>query len=684
MYLTTSPKKSNIAQITAFKGLNAAKIVNVESLKNISRCKLDGLAQSLSEKAGADVVEIIDNTAKLIKPKNGVLTQIKELPLDIASYFSKKFHFQSDFLSRYSTKKEQKAFQLAANGFYEYGERFIKEGQELLGKAGEELKLGSCIATQCNEAESTICSKVQKDFVNLLDNDFKPGNSSYNTRDERTLVKFFTGLVSSLWLFLDFHNNSVRDGKVGKDTNKEAREKFAQEMKETAGETAAQFVTLGGLSGWVNNSTIAAPLLNAATSLFFRITSRLSSHKPLTPIKEKIESIFKPVSFNEFQEAAKKGEQINASPIAKKPKEKEKKKHILTFKNIAIWFGASVLGGYAIKFATPKAKQIAKDICNKIKTKPFVENIAGKVKELTQKHHDSIYEPIKMNAEQLGDFLEVLEDSGKNKLSKQIKDIYLKQLQETSEVALSECKKMTHIPFTKIPVSKKELFEIPFIPFKILKGAISFPYELVSKAVDGVMGKKLAKKATKDEALHIANLFRDFLEQKNKFANKSEQEFIEHYKKHLEKHWVNALNRVTRSNVDNTDIGKLTQIFGTTASIYFSCTDDYNRTMRQTNDKELAKHDARKRGVNKFAKIVTQLPIINIVNHALDIPYGKTLFGATVISMGVTFITEAVAHFLAGMPLKKLDTQEEYKEYQDKHKNGAMRWYYKLIDKITA
>ena len=120
---------------------------------------------------------------------------------------------------------------------------------------------------------------------------------------------------------------------------------------------------------------------------------------------------------------------------------------------------------------------------------------------------------------------------------------------------------------------------------------------------------------------------------------------------------------------------------GTFGSLYFAMTDEFNNTASQTGDKQKAEKDARLRGVNKIIRIATQIVIMNI-NNIFKIPYAQSILGAGVITAICTVLTDSISRTLSGMPYRKMD-KEELEEYYKEHKEGKLKGYYDMLDKLT-
>ncbi len=354
---------------------------------------------------------------------------------------------------------------------------------------------------------------------------------------------------------------------------------------------------------------------------------------------------------------------------------KDDKKHLLSFKNIALACLASIGAGFALR--------------NFKNTKTF-ENIKNSimnfepVKAATDKFKKATTGELLVDKKEFKNFANVLNDCKYKDMLQyyrgKIKDSYL--LKEDGKYYIGQYEKFAKIPLLNIEISKKELYSLPLAPLKIVKEIVTYPYKLVSSALEGlkVIDKPVPNKL--DNKANLVNTFLDFRKQAEKFdGNIESEEFLEHYAKHIEKNWLSSLNKETKSNVDNCNIGRLTALLGVFASIYFATTDDYNATLSQTGDVEKANKDARLRGVNKIIRTSVQ-NVVMCLNGLFKIPYGNSLIGAGAITAGVTLITDNISRVLSGMPSVKMN-KEQLEQYNKNKKEGALKWYYNALDKLT-
>lgn len=299
-----------------------------------------------------------------------------------------------------------------------------------------------------------------------------------------------------------------------------------------------------------------------------------------------------------------------------------------------------------------------------------------------QKYHNATTQDLYLTKAEIDNFASVLNKNGHKGMAK----YYLNKQQtltpnKDGKFFIGEYEKFTKIPLLNIEVSNKELYTLPLAPFKIAKEIIGYPYKLANNLLQGLgLIKKDEKKLEND--INLINTYLDFKKQAAKFNNKTDsKEFLEHYAKHIDENWYSALNKETKSNVNNCDIGKLTALLGVFTSIYFSTTDDYNATLKQTGDVEKANKDARLRGVNKIIRTSVQCVFLGL-NNLFKIPYSKSLLGVGVITAACTVLTDSVSRVLSGMPFRKMN-KEQLEKYNKDKKEGPLKGYYNALDKLT-
>ncbi len=636
-----------------FKGLNAGKISHLSLIEGLSKPKkgLDELYYTIYKKIPPDFIKSTPSGDFYTK-SNSILDTLTfpfvKLPKEAANFFTDKFNLKkSEKLIAYNNAKEKEAYERAMRGLLQNGDKFIDEFSN---------------DPECNK-------KVVEKFYGLFDNNLAPDKAHYNTAHERTIVKVVSGGTAALIMGNDFYNKAILNGKTEKEAKKSAKKKRTQELLESGQEALSQYFMLSALSGFVNNSPLAAPVINTLLSLLFRITSRLSTGRPLKRIKpDKNSQMADFVSMKEFMDSAKEGKNIEA----KKTIDKKNKKHLLCAKNILFACLASTVLGFSIKGIKS--------------TKAFSSFLnLESIKKLKDKYRKMTVGEVWVDKNEAFGFLKALGpefSDYKNFYSELFKKAFCdKNLVKDGKILLGEYEKTAAIPLFKVKASIRELLQVPLAPFKLITEFASYPYKAVHKILEGL---KIVKKPSEIKYKNDYNILNTYMAYKEKLKannNKIDENFVKEFSCYLEKNRISALNKETKSSLNNAAIGKTTQLLGTFASLYFAMCDDYNETLKQTNDTEKANKDARLRGLNKIIRMTTQIVFLKL-NDIFKIPYAKSLLGAGLITAVCTVLTDSVSRVLSGMPFRKMD-KAQLEQYNNSKKEGPLKNYYNLLDKLT-
>ncbi len=670
----------------AIKNFNikTGNIANIKAIRKIADCHIGGIYNSLSEKVSQDFLQVQGNNA-VYKKANSIVDTLtypfdkmpKEILNNVAEKFNIKSLYNSKMLVNYRQQCETEQTERALRGLLKHGEIFIKNAAG--DKTPEEIEKILCNNT-CSKPFKGICDDVTDEFYKLFDKNLAPDAAKYNTTHERTINKGVLALITATMMGNDFYNKSIKNGKTEEEAKAEAKSKKTQELLESGQEALSQYFLLGAFSSFTNNSTYGSPILNTALSTLFRITSRLSTGRPLTRMKPPEKIPVKTITMTGFMNAAKNNKPVELEEIKPTETPKENKKHLLSLKNIVLACLTSIGVGFAMRYAkkipgVDKLKETALNI------KP-VKTVAGKVSSIKESFKKATIGELWLDEKEIKDFQNTLKRC-------KLRDVaqYFENKLDNIEFIdgkkyIGEYEKFIKIPLTNIQMSKKELFLIPLAPLRIVKEIAGYPYKLVSAALEGIGLIEKTKKTKLSNEYNLVNTILDFKKQVAKFdGNIRTQEFKQHYAKHIMNNKCNALNAETKSNVNNCDIGKLTALLGLFSSIYFSTTDDYNSTLKQTGDVEKANKDARLRGINKIIRTSVQCVCMRL-NDLFKISYQSSLIGVATVTAACTVLTDSVSRLLSGMPFRKMN-KEELEQYNKSKKEGILKGYYQALDKLT-
>jgi|GEM_PF-3968148 len=665
----------------------------------------------LTERASGNVKGFINPKGSKAVTRNlfeSLIYPFTGLPRDIFDFVAKKLGTKFpknkviskvnkwQWLSNYRQGKEKQGAERVLRGMYQkLCSLADKDGNNLLSKVMDV------------EVPVEVFSKHYDEFFNAifkeLDKNAAPNVAKYNTRDGEGLKRLATGLIPIPFLFRDSFYISKKNGVNDKEARKMAQNKANQELISAGGEALSQFTVLGGVPNFVNSSQFAAPLINTAIGIGFHIISRLRTGRKLTHLsKEQIVKRMKPheaSNFNDFKKYVVKKENLGI-----KEPEKDGKKRFLSFKNLLIFAGTSIVAGFALAMGKNKALDYIKKEGNENKfvTKAF-NSITEGYKNITRKKIEAPEGLFENFAEMLRENCN--EDMIDPKLLKA-----LSKLDENGKVFLGEVDKVVKLPILGVQMSLKKLIELPFVPFRILFELASYPYKAVkaileqaitkvAKASDNAaavrktprdmlekIGLLPSKQNTNLLGAHenkydIINLYNKFAELTEKFKDKPDGP-AEAFNEFFDKNFKKTFDMERASKIDNSKIGKLTQLMGLTGGIYFASNDDYNQTLMETGSLEKAQADQRKRGVQKFTRVTTSVAITDWFNSTFARNYNSSLLGTLAVVGASTFMVDKATRFMLGQPSKKL-TNEQLEEYEEQKQKGFMAPFYRFTEKIA-
>jgi len=667
----------------SFTGLNTGKILHLEAIKNVSHCHIGGMFRELSKKVDSNFIQRI-NGEDVFKKSNALVETVTypftKMWKGWLNSFAEKFNLENlynkQFLVNYRKAGENEKYERALRGFLQNGDTFLNGAAKNHKIDPKDIEKLLC-ENGCKEPFQGLCNDVTDSFFKLFDENLAKDKAHYNTPHERAIARLVSGTTAAIILGNDFYNKSILNGKTNEEAKKSADGKRRQELIENTQEAICQYVTLGGLSEFTNTHTMAAPVISTALGILFKITSRLSTGRSLTRINvpKRMAAPLKILSMNGFLDSIQNKKPVEFEEIIpEKQPSRDDKKHILSLKNIGLFCLASIVAGFALN--SSKGKKVTDNI-----RKSF-ENLIPET--INQRIENFTTGKLTAGEDELNAFYDLLQDCRLADFKKYYQDYKLKNIiTQDNQIYLGEYEKMTKIPIIGVEVSNKELLQIPLMPFKLMIELASYPYKIVRSALEGL---KLIERAPKkqpelENKYNILNTFMDFRERLQKNNGVIDDDFIEKYEKHLQENILSALNKETQSNIDNRSMAKLTSIFGTFGSLYFATTDDFNETAKQTGDIEKANKDARLRGVNKIIRMTTQNVFLQL-NNIFKVSYAKSLLGAGVITALCTVLTDSTSRILSGMPFRKMN-KEELEKYNNDKKNGILKGYYNVLDKLT-
>lgn len=658
--------------IATFKGKKMPGVDDIVVLKRFVNCGLNGLERNLVQKIEKKAPQALTSIDGQKYVKNFTFIQnltegiksFASLPLDFVDFIAKKFPNSklnnAEFLNKYRDNvllgNEIKALQ----GIHESGLEFLEDIPNKKYPTGG-----------CNISCKMFCKKLTDKYNKSLNKSMEGTNSTYDTKVERFVARLVSGCTAAWFLGKDFYNKSILKGKTQDEAKKEQHLKQGQEVKENLCEGIAQFAVFACFSKFVNANIWASALIGTAIGLVSRVYSRVSSGMPIRRMdvpQQKAKTSYNVPTVNEYKDSIKNKKPVNFFEVQKETAAsdtKNKKKPILSLRNILLLCAASIGIGFGLRGLG--------------KNTAFGKRISDYFSQRAQNFENSMVEKIWVDNKTFENFVATLKSAGEDTLSEKIKDIG-EYANKNGKIYLGERYKTTNL-FGKFEVQTKDLKRLKTAPFRCVAEIFTYPYKMANNLYNAIKKNKKVK-VELDDPHSIKNIYLKYKEFENKFGSDPEKLNSE-FGDYIYKMRLASNNKVTSSKNDNSKIAVLAQTLGTLTGMGFSMNDEFNSTVRNGGTLEEAQRDARRRGVNKFARMGEQVIISHTLNGIFTKQYNGSILGAGIIVFVSTMITDVLSRITAGMPFKKIDDKQEYEKQLKERENGIAAKYNKVIDKLT-
>lgn len=242
----------------------------------------------------------------------------------------------------------------------------------------------------------------------------------------------------------------------------------------------------------------------------------------------------------------------------------------------------------------------------------------------------------------------------------------------------------------------KPLYEMPKQIVKDIKATIKEVKKGNIKSFKKIMSKyqeiseQSAKKRDKNllnEAENMRNSI-EFIKKLNKesgITNTKEANDI--FKDKFGKKLIESFDDVTKSTISNAELSGPLKTAVSTATSAFLVFDNYNMVMidSQGQNKDLADQKAKERTIQRIVRIAYGATIINAFNAMFSKLYHGSMFGAQVVNVSQTILTEMLERKSVGLPIGE-STREDIIENDKKNieATGILGAYFKLMSLITG
>lgn len=288
---------SNSQDIIAFKGLDFQKTINKVS-GNITYSNMDVVVGKIDNVLGDgyfsnllrkthlsinDKNELVLKDASIIKDIwNTITYPIKGLPFDLANWILKGFKKIPALTERIERLQGPDTILGKRLGRVEL-EKNMSLINDILGTFADPKIMGQ-------KTENGVLfnsDKCQDLFRNTVAAGIKDPAKNYSSRDERTLNRIATSLVSAVYGSWDFYNISMLQKDDKKEAKKAKKARFKQEVYRMLFNAGTTFLMLGALDKYIRHSMPLSMLTIAGSAFLSEVVSRIFSKTPLRRLTPK-------------------------------------------------------------------------------------------------------------------------------------------------------------------------------------------------------------------------------------------------------------------------------------------------------------------------------------------------------------------------------------------------------------
>lgn len=242
----------------------------------------------------------------------------------------------------------------------------------------------------------------------------------------------------------------------------------------------------------------------------------------------------------------------------------------------------------------------------------------------------------------------------------------------------------------------KPLYEMPKQIIKDIKATMKAVKDENIKSLKDILSKykKIAENSAKKDdnkapsnAENMKNSI-EFIKKINKEAGiTNTNQASEVFKDKFSKKIMESFDNVTKSTISNAELSGPLKTAVSTATSAFLVFDNYNMVMidSQGQDKDLAAQKAQERTTQRIVRIAYGTTIINAFNAMFSKLYHGSMFGAQVVNVSQTILTEILERKSIGLPIGE-STREDIIESNKKNveATGIQGAYFKMMSLLTG
>lgn len=528
---------------------------------------------------------------------------------------------------------------------------------------------------QCAKDGSKFNTKVASEIATLAKN--------YETKDERTLNRIATSLVSTWFSANDFYNISMLQKDDKKEAEKAGKTRRNQELTRMAISASLTYLTLGVFDRSVKNFKLGTPLVIGLSTLASEVFSRMLNGVKLTPLSPKqAEKIAKKKKEEQKLQTQQNTQAENIKQDTHTSLKKEGVQNIAfqnIYKNSAQGSAYDMLIKNISNEKTP-VENTKKEKKSGIKTAVLfllaVSNIFfwvcqhkkgdKKIGELIQdKYERFTRKTTPIDTKKIIEYVNKMKNNEKGKDIIPILDEYMEFVESSKNAPMEYIQKRPFVSglidgILKIPKTIYTIFSIPSKGISHIMEHMDKEKTLNSLRTDeDVVGEKITKEKIK--ALGMLNsLINENVAKTGKSSSDTIDNLINDVKKNTRNLKVNQGETGELANISRTIV--------TAISTYFFVNDYRNKVLLESEGKDIkgANAEASERCAHKAANFVINGTLMNLGNSIFRGPLNASLRFATILPFFTEILNESLIRKFICQPIGKMDSRQAIIDYETK------------------
>ena len=719
---TTSPR--NDVTSLSFTS-NITRKIDKKAAQTIysgARTLIDGIESSLGKGYFEDLlnkaqIDFNDDTLTyanrtFLKDTFGTFKAIFDIPMRFTTNVAKKMKIDipdGSFLGNWLKKHEQ---EISYNKVVDIIDEYVRP---VISKDG-----------------NVNSQRANKIFSDTIGSNITRVKKNYESRDERTLNRVATSIVSALYSGADFYNISMLQKDDKNEASKSQKRRLKQELTRMGLSAAFTFLTLGVFDRYTKKNIWLNASVIAGSTLLSEILSRVFSKTPLIPLSSKEAAKISQKRKNnpderqritfranlkneqeEFRSLLKSTPTLEESNKKLENKQNPQPKNHKKFKLLRTFIGAfAIANAFFILSQLSKgelnANKIKKEFYDKYKDNILNNNITDEViesaKEATKKIKESkanklfklpsfgnikdliTKRKVEVNLDDLASKLELLKQTSEGQNISNTLDVYLKHIQRLKDDGKKVASSKVDIPvvsglYSGITKIFNTVGTILTAPSRLLFACINKNYKDSNKLFSEVMQD--IKPNYDKELVQLAHICE--LDDQSKLLKMFKS------KPRKDSTMVDIIQKRARNvevGAETSELANISRTMVTAITTYFFVNDYRNSVLIESGGKDIegAKEETRERLMHKLSNFVINGTLMNTFNTIFKSILNKSLLGATAVAAATEITNEFLVRKSICQPIGKKKSRQEIIDYEEKqmNKKGFIGWWSRTFKKITG